>query len=165
MALFDDDSEAPDAATLRGQGWPSLRQFCVFLENRVGRLHDLLRHVERYDLRVLGLSVVDSADFAVTRLIVNDTDRARELFARSRFTVIEGDVLGVCLPDSAQPFLDVFTALLTAEINIHYAYPILYRRQDRGALALHVDNLDQAAVVLQSKKFSLVTEDDLLSDG
>jgi hypothetical protein len=164
MPAFDDHGEIPEAATLRGRGWPSLRQFIVFLENRVGRLHDLLRRVERHDLKVMGLSIVDSADFAVTRIILRDTDRARELFQLSKFTVIESDILGVVLPDSHQPFLDVFSALMSAEINISYAYPILYRRGNHGAIALHVDNLDQACHVLHAKDFTLVTEDDLLHE-
>ena len=53
---------AIDPATARGRDWPCLRQFCVFMENRVGQLHDLLRQVERHDLRVVGLSVVDTVD-------------------------------------------------------------------------------------------------------
>jgi hypothetical protein len=164
MAFFDDEGESPDAATLRGRGWPCLRQFCVFLENRVGRLHDLLRHVERFDLTVVGMSVVDSVDFAVIRIIVNDADRAREVLNLSGFTVIENDLLGVLLPDSPQPFLDVFLALMSAEINTSYAYPVLYRRDGRGALAMHVDNLDQACQVLQEKGFTMITEDDLLHE-
>ncbi len=166
MPPFDDHGEGDgtDASTLRGQGWPSLHQFCVFLENRVGRLHDLLRHLERNDLHVVGLSVVDSVDFCVIRIILHDVDRARELFSRSKFTVIENDVLGVVLPDSGQPFIDIFLALMSAEINISYAYPILFRHDGRGAMALHVDNIDSATHVLESKGHTIVREDDLRSD-
>lgn len=162
MPEFDEgQSGITDAATMRGRGWPSLRQFSVFLENRVGRLHDLLRHIERYDLKVIALSVVDSADFAVARLIVSETDRARELFNLSKFSFIENDILGVVLPDSSQPFLETFLALMSAEINISYAYPILYRCENRGAVALYVDNIDSASAVLTEKGHVLVTEDDL----
>jgi len=163
-AFADDQSGITDAATMRGRDWPSLRQFCVFLENRVGRLHDLLRHIERYDLKVVGLCVVDSADFAVARLILSETDRARELFNLSKFSFIENDILGVVLPDSSQPFLEVFLALMSAELNISYAYPILYRCENRGAVALYVDNIDQAYTVLAEKGFIPVTENDLLGN-
>jgi hypothetical protein len=166
MAAFEDvgEGEGTDAGTMHGRGWPSLRQFCVFLENRVGRLHDLLRNLERYDLHVVGLSVVDSVDFCVIRIILHDVDRAREVFSLSKFTVIENDVLGVVLPDSGQPFIDIFLALMSAEINISYAYPILFRHDGRGAMALHVDNIDQASHVLEMKGHTLVREDDLLND-
>ncbi len=165
MAAFDEEEGAgTDASTMRGQGWPSLRQFCVFLENRVGRLHELLRYIERYDLHIVGLSMVDSVDFCVLRIILHDVDRAREVFAQSKFTVIENDVLGVVLPDSSQPFIDIFLALMSVEINVSYAYPILFRHEGRGALALHVDSIDAASHILEQKGHTLVREHDLLDD-
>jgi hypothetical protein len=152
-------------ATMRGLDWPCLHQFCVFMENRVGRLHELLRTLERQDLRVVGLSVVDTVDFAVARLIVNDTDRGREVLTLAGFTMTENDILGVVLPEDDQPFEQIFFALMTAELNISYTYPLLYRYQGRGAVALHVDDIDQAVQILKSKGHRVITEGDLLGDG
>jgi hypothetical protein len=98
----------------------------------------------------------------VIRIILNETDRAREIFQLSQLTFIENDILGVVLPDSSQPFMDVFLALMSAEINTSYAYPLLIRHEGHGAMALHVDNHDTACHVLQDKGFLLVSEDDLL---
>jgi hypothetical protein len=153
-----------DPATLRGRDWPCLRQFCVFMENRVGRLHEMFRQVERHDLRVIGLSVVESVDFAVARVIVDNADRARELFQLAGLTVAETDVVGVELPPTSQPFVSIFTALVSAELNIHYTYPLLHRRQGRGAIVLHVDDVDQATQILSAADFRLITEGDLLDD-
>ena len=153
-----------DPATMRGRDWPCLRQFCIFMENRVGRLHEVFRQVERHDLRLVGLSVVYSVDFAVARLIVDNSDRARELFQLAGLTVTETDVVGVELPEKPQPFLSIFTALVSAELNIHYTYPLLHRRQGRGAIALHVDDVDQATQILSAADFRLITEGDLLED-
>lgn len=152
-------------ATARGRDWPCLRQFCVFMENRVGQLHDLLRQVERHDLRVIGLSVVDTVDFAVARIMLDNADLARESLTLGSFTFIESDVIGAMLPDSPQPFLSVFTALITAELNIHYTYPLLLRRQGRGAIALHVDDIDQGTQILATAGIQLLTEGDLLEDN
>ncbi|HUG90528.1 MAG TPA: acetolactate synthase [Planctomycetaceae bacterium] len=150
--------------TMRGRDWPALRQFGVFLENRVGRLHDLLRHLERHDLRVIALSIVDSADCAIARLMVNHYERARELFDLSGFTVFETDVVGVELPDHPQPYVQVCLALLQAEVNIHYTYPLLFRRHGRGAIALYVDDVDLGVKILQEQNLTIVTERDLLED-
>jgi hypothetical protein len=158
------DSAAIDPQTTRARDWPCLRQFCVFMENRVGRLNDLLRQIERHDLRVLALSVVDTVDFAVARVIVNETDRVRELLHLSDFTVIENDVLGVELPESEQPFLDVFRSLMSAELNVNYIYPLLYRRRGRCAVALHVDDVDQGGAILKAQGHRLLTEGDLVQD-
>jgi hypothetical protein len=157
-------SAAIAPGTMRGREWPTLRQFGVFLENRVGRLHDLLRHLERHDLRVIALSIVDSADCAIARLMVNHYERARELFDLSGFTVFETDVIGVELPDHSQPYVQVCIALLQAEVNVHYTYPLLFRRHGRGAIALYVDDIDLGLKTLQEKNLTIVTERDLLED-
>jgi hypothetical protein len=153
-----------EPGTMRGRDWPCLRQFGVFLENRVGRLLDLLRHLERHDLRVMALSIVDSADCAIARLMVNHYERARELFDLSGFTVFETDVIGVELPDDPQPYVQVCIALLQAEVNIHYTYPLLFRRHGRGAIALYVENIDLGLKTLQDKNLTILTEKDLLED-
>jgi hypothetical protein len=158
------DEAVIDPATLHGRDWPCLRQFCVFMENRVGRLHDLLRHIEQHDLRVVALSIVDTVDFAVARVMVDRTDRAREIFRLSDFTFIENDILGVELPDDPQPYVRICLALLAAEMNIHYTYPLNLRRSGNGAIAIYVEDIDMAIRILQSQGMHMLTEGDLLED-
>ena len=158
------DEAVIDPATLHGRDWPCLRQFCVFMENRVGRLHDLLRHIEQHDLRVVALSIVDTVDFAVARVMVDRTDRAREIFRLSDFTFIENDILGVELPDDPQPYVRICLALLAAEMNIHYTYPLNLRRSGNGAIAIYVEDVDMAIRILQSQGMHMLTEGDLLED-
>lgn len=160
---YDDDAPT-GPMTMRGRDWPSLRQFCVFMENRVGRLHELLKQLERHDLRIVALSIVDTVDFAVARVMVDDSDRVREILNLASFTVIENDILGVELPDEPDPFGTIFRLLVGAEINISYTYPLLYRRAPRGAIAVYVDNIDQARLILQDQGQRLLTENDLLGD-
>ncbi len=149
------------AITKRGLEWPSLRQFAVFMENRVGRLHDLLRLFEGREIRVVALSIANSVDCAFVRLMVSDSDRGREILQLSRFAFSETDLVGVELPDGHQPFVQICIALLQAELNVHYTYPLLYHRRGRGAIALYVDDVDQALKTLDEKGFNLVTENDL----
>lgn len=164
MAMNFGDDVVTDPALLRGRDWPSLRQFCIFLENRVGRLHDLLRRFEGHDLRVVALSIVDSVDCATARLLVDNYERGREILDLSDFAVFESDVIGVELPDGPQPYLRVCTALLQAEVNIHYTYPLLFRRRGRCAIALYVDDIDLGLKILRDQGLKVVTEKDLLDD-
>jgi hypothetical protein len=164
MAKSYDGGEVTDTETMRGQDWPCLRQFCVFLENRVGRLNDLMRQLESIDTRVLALSIVDSVDFAMIRLMFNNADRAREKLELSGFLFSESDVVGVELPDGDKPFHEVCSALVKAEVNIHHAYPLLYRRKGRGAIAMFVDDVDQAVNILQEAGHRVITENDLHDD-
>lgn len=159
-----DSGEETETQTMRGRDWPCLRQFCVFLENRVGRLNDLMRQLESLDTRVVAMSIFDSVDFAMVRLMFNNSDRAREKLELSGFLFSESDVVGVQLPEGEKPFNDVCSALVNAEVNIHHAYPLLYRRQGRGAIAMFVDDVDQALQILQESGHRTITENDLHDD-
>lgn len=157
----DDASVSP--MTSRGRDWPCLRQFIVFLENRVGALHDVLRRIERDDLHIVALSILDSADCAVARIIVNNYERAHELLTFANVTMFETDIIGVLLPRSAQPHTAVLGSLMSAELNVHYVYPLMFRRNGRGAVAVYVHEMDEALRVLKERQYELITEDDLLA--
>ena len=156
--------EFTEAETMRGRAWPCLRQFCVFLENRVGRLNELMRQVESLDTRVLAMSMVDSVDFAMVRLIFDNADRAREKLELSAFLFSESDVVGVELPEGDTPFHDICSTLMKAEVNIHHAYALLYRNRGRGAVAIYVDDVGTALNVLNASKHRVITETDLQDD-
>ncbi len=146
-----------DFSTLRGRDYPSIRQFTVFLENRVGQLLEVVRRFEGSNVRICALSISDSAECAFVRFLLSDPEQGREVLERSGLAMIESDLIGVVLPKESQPLLRICTALLQAEINIVQAYPIL----DREAVALMVDNIEMAQETLVSKGFSMLTEDDL----
>ncbi|MER3416294.1 MAG: acetolactate synthase [Gemmataceae bacterium] len=147
--------------TLRGRDWPSVRQFSVFLENRVGALMGLVRRFEGTNNRIVALSVIDSADCAIVRLVLSDPDRAKEIFDLAQLPYLESDLLAVQLPEGPQPLAHICKALLAAEINIHYAYPLMINPQGRPALALHVDDHSTAVQTLARQGFVLFTEKDL----
>jgi hypothetical protein len=152
-----------DYAVARGRDWPSVRQFNVFLENRVGALLDVVRRFETTDIRIVSVTVVDLADCAIARLVLSDPERALEIFKQADMCVTESDLLVVQLPEGTQPLLTICKALLLAEINIHYAYPLLLTPRGRDALALHVEDHETAVQTLTRQGFILYTEKDLES--
>src|SRR5260221_8325857 len=112
-------------STARGRDWPTVRQFNIFVENRVGGLMNVVRRFETTDLHIVSLTVVDSADCAIIRIVLNDPERAREIFEQAKLPITESNLLVVQLPEGTQPLLQICKALLVAEINVHYAYPLL----------------------------------------
>jgi hypothetical protein len=150
-----------DYATARGRDWPSVRQFNVFLENRVGALLDVVRRFETTEIRIVSLSVVDLADCAIIRMVLSEPERALEIFRLAGIPVTESDLLVVQLPEGPQPLLNICKALLIAEINIDYAYPLLLGPQGAAALALHVDEHENAVAMLSRQGFTILTESDL----
>ncbi len=150
--------------TMQGRDWPALRQFGVFLENRVGRLNELLRVLEREDSRVCALSILDTIDCVIVRIIMSEYERALEILRLSGQTFFETDVIGVELPDDPQPFSRICQALLQAEVNIHYSYPLLLRRNGRHAIAIFVDDIDLGIRALSEQGHRIITEKDLRED-
>ncbi len=151
--------------TMRGRDFPAIRQFTVFMENRVGQLLEVVRRFEGTGIRVAALSINDSAECAFVRLVLSDCERGRELLERAGLAIIETDLIGVELPDGPQPLLRVCTALLAAEINIIQAYPLLSRPNGEPAVALMVDNIDLGMETLNNKGFRMITEGDLKDDS
>src|SRR3984957_19020441 len=121
----EDSGAGIDWATARGRDWPSVRQFNVFVANRLGGLADVVRRFETTDITIVSLTVVDSADCAIIRLVLSDPERAKEIFEQANLPVTESDLLVVQVPGGQQPLLKICKALLSAEISIHYAYPLL----------------------------------------
>jgi hypothetical protein len=161
MSTAGDDGASLGYATARGRDWPSVRQFSVFLENRVGALMDLVRRFEASNNRIVAMSVVDSADCAVIRIVLSDPERARETFEFAKLPFLESDLLCVQLPDAPQPLARICKALLAAEISIDYAYPLMLSPKGHPALAIHVDDHETAINTLQKQGFTIFTERDL----
>jgi len=96
-------------------------------------------------------------------VIVNNYERAHELLTFGNVTMFETDVIGVLLPNVAQPHTAVLGSLMSAELNVQYVYPLMYRKNGRGAVAVFVGETDSALRVLKEGQYEFVTEDDLLN--
>lgn len=153
-----------DYGTARGRDYPTLRQFTVFMENRVGQLLEVVRRFEGGKVRIVALSINDATECAFVRLVLSHPEQGREILERAGLALIESDLVGIELPTGQQPLLQVCTALLQAEVNIIQAHPLLVRPRGRPAVALMVDNLEMAMETLNRKGLTLVTENDLQLD-
>ena len=137
-----------------------VRQFSVFAENRVGRLYDLTALFKENNVHIMAITVLDTTDSAIMRLIVDDRDKARELMVNNDFPYTECDVLAVEINDETD-LRDVLAALLEAEINVHYVYSFIKRPEGRAALAINVEDADVAAQALNRRGFRVLTQRDI----
>ncbi len=158
------DEAGTGFATMRGVGFPTIRQFTVLLENRVGQLLEVIRRFEGSRVRIVALSINDATECALVRFLLSHPERGREILERAGLAIIETDLIGVELPDSPQPLLEVCTALLQTEVNIIQAYPLIIRPHGNPAVALMVDNLEMAMETLKNKGFTMITEGDLADE-
>src|SRR6185503_834978 len=143
---FGDEAEI-DYTTSKGRDWPSVRQFNVFLANRMGALLDLVRRFEQTGVRVVSLTVVETADCAIVRIVPSDYERGYEILTAAKFAFTESDLLVVKLPADDRPRLTITKALLGAEMDICYMYPRLTGVGPRGntAIAVYVHDFEPAA--------------------
>lgn len=148
-----------DLTTEKLRGEPIV-QFSVFVANRLGRAHDLIRLLHQREVHVLAMTVLDTTDSAILRLIVDDPARARELLEEGDFHFTEVVVLVVEL-SSADKLVGALSALLQAEINVHYLYSFLVRPQGKSALVLSIEDMDVAEVALRQYQYKVLTQADL----
>ncbi|NLX14188.1 MAG: acetolactate synthase [Phycisphaerales bacterium] len=146
--------------TLEGQGYAGVRQISVFLDNRVGQLLKLTKVVESKEVKILGISVIDSVDCSVVRLLFDDLDEAIEVLKNEGFAVSVAEVLIVSLPHGKRGLLSIFATLLSSEINVAYTYPLISANIG-PTIALSVDNIEAAAETLRKQKFDVLSESDL----
>lgn len=148
--------------TAEAHGSPTVRQQSVFVENRVGQLLRLTQLFGRTDIRILAVSVVYSVDCAICRMILDDPDKAYEILTGAGFQVSEAELIVVSLPHGKRALLHTWAALLGAEINIHYTYPLLIRPKGSAAIALVPEDIEAAVRILREQKFDLLDQQDLL---
>jgi hypothetical protein len=145
---------------LRQRSNEPVKQFSVFTPNQLGRLHDLTRLLRTNSVHVLALTVLDTTDSAILRLIVDDPQRARALLHQHGFAFTESDVLVVEI-ESEPRLTDVLAALLEAEINIHYIYSFMNRAQTKTALALNLEDREVAGEALTRHGFNILSQADI----
>ncbi len=152
---------APPVRTDRKFGDDKVPQFSVFLQNRVGALLEVVRLLSEHDIHVLALTVHDSADCAVARMIVSDPELVERIFRERDIAFAHTKLIVVELPESAEELGEVLAALLMAEVNVHASYPLLTRPRGKAALAMHVDDDDCACTVLGAGGFTLLGQSDI----
>jgi hypothetical protein len=161
MSLGEGGGSELEFETLEGRNWPSITQYSVFLENRVGQLLEVVRAFQGSKVKIVGLSIADSADCCIVRLILSHPEQGKEILELAELAYAENDLLVAELPTGPQSLADLCAALLQAEINIHYAYALIVQPHGRCAVAMHVDNIEQAGTTLHNKGFDILCEADL----
>ncbi|MFM7743046.1 MAG: hypothetical protein ACKO8X_06080, partial [Verrucomicrobiota bacterium] len=107
-----------------------VRQFSIFVENKVGRLNELVESLSGADVHIMALCLVDTTDSTIIRIVVDYPERAEQILDEHRFAHDDVPVVAIELQSEAQ-LKDVTGVLLKAEINIHYVYPFLFRPNGR----------------------------------
>ena len=137
-----------------------VHQFSVFVENRVGRLHELTALLKTNNVHVMAITILDSTDSTIVRLVVDDPAKARELMVNNDFPYTETDVLAVEITDESE-LKGVLAALFEAEINVYYVYSFMKRPEGKSALVINAEDSDVAAQALNQRGFRALSQSDI----
>ncbi len=145
---------------IRSPGAEGVRQFAVYAENKVGRLNDVISSLRGHGVHIMALTTLETTDVTIVRMVPNYPDAAREAFKQESFSFVECPIVAVEL-NTEEDLPRVTSALLEAEINIHYLYPFLARPGGKSALAMRVEDVDVAIETLTRRQVRVLSLGDI----
>ena len=137
-----------------------LNQLSVFIENREGRLDEVLEALKEENINIVSLSLADSSDYGLLRMIVSDADKAKTALKDKGFTAMLTPVLGVKLSHQVGQLQVLLAEICKAGINIDYMYA-LATGSDDASIVIKTSDLDEAAKVLSKTGVEFIKADEI----
>ncbi len=126
-----------------------VEQISVFLENKSGRLAEVTEILAKNGINIRALSLADTADFGIFRLITSDPEKTKSVLKEHGFTVAKNEVVAVVLPDRPGGLAAILSALNGKAINIEYMYAFLQKSEGNAVLIFRFDEVVKAVETLQ----------------
>ncbi len=139
-----------------------VKQLSIFLENRSGRLEEITGILADNKINIRALSLADTSDFGILRLIVDKPDEAEKVLKDNMIAVSINSVVAVVVPDKPGGLHSILVPLRDAGINIEYMYAFLAKHKDDAIIIFRFENPEAAAEVLQKAGVELISSEDLL---
>ena len=131
-------------------------QISVFLENKAGRLCEVTGVLADAQVNIRALALADTSDFGVLRLIVDNTEKAKEALKKAGFTVGKTDVLAVEVPDRPGGLHHILSLLQASRINVEYMYAFVQQSGSNAVMVFRFDNTDEALKVMQENGLRVI---------
>jgi len=137
------------------------KQISVFLENKVGRLSHVTRVLGEEGINIRALSIADTSDFGILRLIVNDPARAYKVLKDARFTVSETEVIAVQVPDLPGGLASVLEQMTEQDLSIEYLYAFLGNKGDDALVIFKVEDIARTRKIFNETGIKFLDEETL----
>jgi len=138
-----------------------VEQISVFLENKSGRLAEVTEVLAAAGINLRALSLADTADFGILRLIVKDTGKAKSVLKENGFTVGGTEVLAVEVPDRPGGMAGVLSALGQKDINVEYMYAFVQKSGEHAVIIFRFDDLDGAIAALKQNNVRILSGEEV----
>ena len=139
----------------------TLTQLSVFVENKQGTLVDITDTLAKHNVNIRALSIADTQDFGILRLIVNDNETALKTLADEGYLIKTTEVVGVKIGDAPGKLSTALNVLDENDINMEYLYAFMTRTEKHAYVVLRVEDNDAAEKVLEDAGFHIITEADV----
>lgn len=136
----------------------AIQQLSIFVENQRGKLAQIMQTLAAGGVDIRALSLADTADYGILRLIVSDTARAQALLEKSNCVLSVTDVLAVAVPDRPGAFAEVVQVLSQGDINLEYVYAFITPRKGQAYVVVRVKDNEAAATALAAAGITLLTD-------
>jgi len=133
-----------------------LTQISVFLENRKGRLYDVCSLLGNHDINIRALTIAESPEFGILRLVVDKPKDAVDILKRKGFIAKLTDIVAVEVDDKPGGLARVLRVLYDNSVNVEYMYGFVEKFSDRALLVFRFDSPDKAIVILKKNKINIV---------
>ena len=133
-----------------------VEQISVFLENKPGTLEHATRVLKEANINIRTLSVAETADFGILRLIVNDVEKANNALKESGFRVSKTPVVAVEVPDKPGGLHSIMEVVSKEGINVEYLYAFVEKSGENAVIIFRFDNPEKAIEVLLKKNFTVI---------
>jgi hypothetical protein len=133
-----------------------VEQISVFLENKAGRLAEVTRVLSEAGVNIRALSLADTSDFGILRLIVNDNDKAKATLKDHGFTVGKTDVVAVEVEDRPGGLALILGILSKQNINVEYMYAFVQHSGKDAVMIFRFDDIDAAVKLLQENNVKVL---------
>lgn len=139
-----------------------IKQISVFLENRRGRLLEAAESLAKAGINIRALSIADTSEFGILRLIVPEPEKAKQVLENSNFTVRENDVIAVGVSDSPGGLAGILRILNDAGINVEYAYAFVQKSGEKAVVVLRIEDSESGIKALSERGIMLLSSQDVL---
>jgi hypothetical protein len=138
-----------------------VKQISVFLENKRGRLYEAVDALAKANFNIRALSVADTSEFGILRLIVPDPDKAKKVLEKSGFTVRENTVVAVEVADQPGGLSAVLKVLNDAQTNVEYLYAFVEKKAAKAVVVIRTENVDDAIRTLKGGGVTVLSSEEV----
>ena len=139
----------------------AIKQLSVFVENKEGKLREITDILAKAGIDIRALSIADTSEFGILRLIVRDPHKAKALLEKNGFVATINDVVGVEINDRPGGLAEIVRLFAERDINMEYMYAFLTRTENKAYLVVRVDDASEVENLLESEKIRILTQADI----